>query len=135
MSTRRKAGQDSRFGGRGDRSYLVLAGALFLLLTAQVQATPRMISYSYPNCISCHVSPQGRGLLNSYGRGIDIAQSYSKKDFTAMLFGRSGNSEDPTGNWDGRFRNVLADFLLSSRLNQRLDQDKTDPTLAAVYRQ
>jgi hypothetical protein len=135
MSIRRRTAGESRFGRRGARGYLALTGGLFLLLSAQVQATPRMISYSYPNCISCHVSPQGRGLLNSYGRGIDIAQSYSKKDFTAMLFGRSGNSEDPNGNWDGRFGNVLADFLLSARLNQRLDQDKTDPTLAAVYRQ
>src|SRR5439155_16174128 len=83
-----------------------------------------------PNCISCHVSVQGRGLLNSYGRGIEIAQSYSKKDLTAILFGRTGDTEDPR-----RFGNVLADFLLASRLNQRIDSAKTDPTLAALYRQ
>ena len=36
---------------------------------------------------------------------------------------------------NGRFGNVLLDFLISTRLTQRLDQDKTDPMLAALYRQ
>lgn len=134
MAKRRTAG-DSRFGRRRVRAYLIVVGALALLPAGHVYATPRMISYGYPNCMSCHVSVQGRGLLNSYGRGIDIAQSYSKKDFTAMLFGRAGDNEDPGKNWDGRFGNVLVDFLLSSRLNQRLDHDKTDPTFTALYRQ
>ena len=112
-----------------------VAGALLLLGTNLAQATPRMISYGYPSCISCHVSVQGRGLLNTYGRGIEVAQSYSKVDFTAMLLGRRPNAADPTENWNGRFGNVLLDFLISTRLTQRLDQDKTDPMLAALYRQ
>jgi hypothetical protein len=119
-----------------DRSWSQLfSGALLILSAAAAQGTPRMISYGYPNCMACHVSPQGRGLLNSYGRGIDLAQSYSKKDFTALLFGRTGNRNDPNGNWDGRFGNVLMDFLVTSRLNQRIEPDKTDPTLLALYRQ
>ena len=93
-----------------------------------------MISYGYPSCVSCHVSVQGRGLLNSYGRGIDIAQSYSKKDFTALLLGRAG-TEGEGDNWDGRFGNVLLDFLVSLRFNTRLDRDKSDPAIAALYRQ
>lgn len=39
-------------------------------------AAPRMISYQYPSCVSCHISPQGRYLLNEYGAGIDEAQSF-----------------------------------------------------------
>jgi hypothetical protein len=112
-----------------------IASALLLLGTNIVHATPRMISYGYPSCISCHVSVQGRGLLNSYGRGIEVAQSYSQTNWTAMLLGRRTNAADPTENWDGRFGNVLLDFLISTRLTQRLDQDKTDPMLAALYRQ
>jgi hypothetical protein len=94
-----------------------------------------MISYGYPSCISCHVSVQGRGLLNSYGRGIEIAQSYSKTDLTAKLLGRRTDAADPTENWNGRFGNVLVDFLISTRLNERIDPQRTDPKLAALYRQ
>jgi hypothetical protein len=143
--TKRRPAAGSQFRRLGIRRLLVLAGSLTLLtvlagplilLTAtRAQAQPRMISYGYPNCLACHVSVQGRGLLNSYGRGIEIAQSYSKKDLTAILLGRAGNTEDASGNWDGRFGNVLADFILASRLNQRTDSAKTDPTLAALYRQ
>jgi hypothetical protein len=112
----------------------VIAGAL-LLGTNVAYATPRMISYGYPSCISCHVSVQGRGLLNSYGRGIEIAQSYSQTDLTAKLLGRQATAADPTKNWDGRFGNVLVDFLISTRLNERIDPQRTDPKLAALYRQ
>ena len=122
--------------GRCPRLHIgAIASALLLLGTNIVHATPRMISYGYPSCISCHVSVQGRGLLNSYGRGIEVAQSYSQTNWTAMLLGRRANAADPTENWDGRFGNVLLDFLVSTRLTQRLDQDKTDPMLAALYRQ
>jgi hypothetical protein len=106
-----------------------------VLGTNVAHATPRMISYGYPNCISCHVSVQGRGLLNSYGRGIEVAQSYSKANLTAMLLGRRTNATNPTEDWDGRFGKVLLDFLISTRLGQRIDQEKTDPQLAALYRQ
>jgi hypothetical protein len=34
-----------------------------------------MVRLGYPTCASCHVSPQGGGPLNVYGRGIDEAQS------------------------------------------------------------
>jgi hypothetical protein len=111
-----------------------ITGAL-LLGTSVAHATPRMIAYGYPNCISCHVSVQGRGLLNSYGRGIEIAQSYCKADLTAILLGRPSNATNPSANWNGRFRNVLLDFLISTRLNQRIDPERADPKLAALYRQ
>src|SRR5882757_357807 len=38
-------------------------------------ALPTMIRLGYPNCSSCHIAPQGGGLLNPYGRSIDQAQS------------------------------------------------------------
>jgi hypothetical protein len=145
VTTKRRSAAASQFRRRRGQRFLVLASALILLtvlagpliplIATRAHAQPRMISYGYPNCLACHVSVQGRGLLNSYGRGIDIAQSCSKKDLTAILLGRMGNTEDATGNWDGCFGNVLADFLLASRLNQRIDPAKTDPTFAALYRQ
>lgn len=44
-----------------------------------------MIRLGYPNCASCHVSPQGGGLLNPYGRGIDRAQSLEGGEYNPSL--------------------------------------------------
>jgi hypothetical protein len=56
---------------------LLLALPAFLSLVARsAMALPTMIRLGYPNCSSCHISPQGAGLLNLYGRGIDQAQSF-----------------------------------------------------------
>ena len=38
-------------------------------------ALPTMIRLGYSECSACHISPQGGGPLNAYGRGIDRAQS------------------------------------------------------------
>ncbi len=49
---------------------------VFLLgISAVAEATPNMIRLGYPTCASCHLSPQGGGLLNDYGKGIDAAQA------------------------------------------------------------
>src|SRR5687768_13058242 len=48
-------------------------------------ALPVMVRLGYPNCASCHVSPQGGGLLNEYGRGIDEAQSLRAGDYVAKV--------------------------------------------------
>ena len=106
-----------------------------MLPAAPVESAPRMISYDYPNCISCHISVQGRGLLNAYGRGIDLAQSYSRLDHTGLILGRVVRSKETSETWDGRFGNVLIDAVLTSRLNQQRNPEKTDPLLFALYRQ
>jgi hypothetical protein len=94
-----------------------------------------MISYGYPNCVSCHVAPQGRGLLSAYGRGIDIAQSYSQVDATGELLAKVFHGDFNSGQWDGTFGNVLADVTATGRINRDLDKGNTDPTVAALYRQ
>ena len=94
-----------------------------------------MISYDHPNCISCHVSVQGRGLLNRYGRGIDIEQSYSDADLTGRALGYLLDAKYGSGDWDGRFGNVLTDVAATARINHEFDTDKTDPTFSALFRQ
>ena len=49
--------------------------AMVGLAGGPAHALPTMIRIGYPNCASCHISAQGAGLLNPYGRGVDDAQS------------------------------------------------------------
>jgi hypothetical protein len=49
--------------------------AVVLLSGPAVWALPTMVRLGYVNCAACHFSPQGGGPLNTYGRGIDKAQS------------------------------------------------------------
>jgi hypothetical protein len=60
----------------------VIRGLASLVAAALAPGTPNalfglptMIRLEYPNCVSCHISPQGGGPLNLYGKGIDLAQS------------------------------------------------------------
>ncbi|MBC7420392.1 MAG: hypothetical protein H7328_06645 [Bdellovibrio sp.] len=46
---------------------LILA---FLFLSSLAQAFPEMIRHHYVNCSACHVSNNGGGVLNAYGRTI-----------------------------------------------------------------
>jgi hypothetical protein len=52
-----------------------------ILIPATSSALPNMIRLGYPNCVSCHVAPQGGGILNLYGRGVDEAQSHSAGEY------------------------------------------------------
>jgi hypothetical protein len=46
-----------------------------LVQTGAASASPSIIRLGYPTCAVCHLSPQGRGLLTEYGKGIDEAES------------------------------------------------------------
>ena len=62
-----------------------VTAALVLLVAAPASATPNMIRLGYPTCASCHLSPQGGGLLTSYGKGIDAAQTLRPVDLSAEM--------------------------------------------------
>ncbi|MEO8658532.1 MAG: hypothetical protein ABI693_08685 [Bryobacteraceae bacterium] len=67
------------------------------LFAMQALALPTMIRLGYPNCVSCHISPQGGGLLNVYGRGIDQAQSLAGGEYKP-----SDNEIARLLSWQGR---------------------------------
>ena len=46
---------------------------LLVSLSESAFALPNMVRLGYPNCVSCHINPQGGGILNPYGKGIDEA--------------------------------------------------------------
>lgn len=54
---------------------------LLMLAPATALALPNMVRLGYPNCVSCHVAPQGGGILNAYGRGVDEAQSLEAGEY------------------------------------------------------
>jgi len=60
-----------------------MALCLFVLMGAHVtaaRASPTMIRLGYSDCASCHISPQGGGMLTTYGKGVDEAQSLRRQE-------------------------------------------------------
>jgi hypothetical protein len=70
-------------------------------LAVPVSAMPNMIRIGYPDCQSCHLTPQGGGLLTTYGKGVDLTQSLRPEE----LKGPPEFGEDVFGsrlNYDAR---------------------------------
>jgi hypothetical protein len=60
-----------------------MALSLVVLMGAHVpaaRASPTMIRLGYNDCVSCHISPQGGGMLTTYGKGVDEAQSLRRQE-------------------------------------------------------
>ena len=53
----------------------------FSLTGREAVAYPRMISYRYTHCATCHMSPQGGSVLTEYGRSVDQAQSFQGGEY------------------------------------------------------
>jgi hypothetical protein len=82
------------------------AAVVAALTAPSVLALPTMIRLGYTNCSACHITPQGGGLLNLYGRSIDQAQS--------LRGGEYQPSEAPWAqaiNWGGRITQDLRTIL------------------------
>jgi hypothetical protein len=70
-------------------------------------ALPNMVRLGYGNCLSCHVAPQGGGMLNAYGRGIDEAQSLRAGEYQPNQ-NEVFNKLSLGGRIDQDFRGVLS---------------------------
>jgi hypothetical protein len=66
---------------RGDWWRAAAGLLLVLAVAAPASALPTMIRLGYADCAACHVSPQGGGLLNGYGKSIDEAQSLRSSEY------------------------------------------------------
>ncbi|NBX68187.1 MAG: hypothetical protein EBR01_04405 [Proteobacteria bacterium] len=49
---------------------------------------PEMIRHGYPNCITCHVSPNGGGLITPYGRALsqEVLSTWTTENESAFLW-------------------------------------------------
>ncbi len=72
--------------------YKELSATLFTLLGiigVNARAFPDTIRHGYTNCTTCHVSPAGGGLLNSYGRSLsrELISTWGYKNEEQPLHG------------------------------------------------
>lgn len=71
----------------------VFTTLLFILFTYSLPRVafsfPEMIRHGYVNCISCHVSPAGGGILTQYGRELskELLSTWSKDGEQEFLYG------------------------------------------------
>lgn len=102
---------------------IALPALLALAAAAPAHALPTMIRLGYPTCASCHISPQGGGLLNAYGRGIDEAQS------------RRGGEYKPADPGEGRALNLWGRVTQDVRtVIQEQQTWVTDQPAASLFR-
>ncbi|MBI4405266.1 MAG: hypothetical protein HY537_13975 [Deltaproteobacteria bacterium] len=59
------------------------------LLASYALGFPEMVRHGYPNCTACHMSPDGGGLLTSYGRSLSehLLSHWSNNAEGAFLYG------------------------------------------------
>jgi hypothetical protein len=57
-------------------------------------AYPEMVRHGYAQCIACHISPAGGGVLNSYGRQLaaEVLSTWSYKNESQFLHSSIGES-------------------------------------------
>lgn len=91
---------------------LCLIAAAAALRAGPADASPTMIRLGYATCSSCHISPQGAGLLTDYGKGIDEAQSLRAREIVP--------SEGPPRRLKFDVR-----FVAVSQVTQQLSQSST----------
>ena len=83
---------------------LICTSFLYLFSSHSAHAYPEMIRHGYVNCNTCHISQNGGGLLNDYGRGLSRElmatwKSADEKTAKEHLFGYGVLSDTPIEKW------------------------------------
>lgn len=67
----------------------IFAFLSFYIISHAAWAFPEMIRHGYVNCMSCHVSPSGGGILTQYGRELskELLSTWSKEGEQDFLYG------------------------------------------------
>src|SRR6266568_3497263 len=99
---------------------MIRLSACLLLLAAPLHALPTMVRLGYVNCAACHISPQGGGLLNAYGRSIDEAQSLRAGEYQP-----SQSSWIDTLDWGGRITQDVR-VIMQEQATSTTNQQGTD---------
>jgi hypothetical protein len=77
------------FGIFGKRRALPLLFVGAVLFPRILWAFPELVRHNYVNCVSCHVSPTGGGVLTAYGRELskEVLSTWGKEGETAFAYG------------------------------------------------
>ncbi len=83
---------------------------LLFLLSTQAFSFVENVTHGYPNCLACHVSPTGGGILTDYGRALssELMSTWKTESFNQPLGGLIKNSE--TLKWGGDIRAIQTHF-------------------------
>jgi hypothetical protein len=75
----------------------VLLGIAFVSIFSESRAIAFVenVNHGYPNCMSCHISPSGGGILTDYGRSLskELMSTFGTESSTKPLFGILPESE------------------------------------------
>lgn len=67
----------------------ILFAAFLALVPASAFSFPEMVKHDYSNCTSCHLAPNGGGLLTQYGRELsrEIVSTHGREHESDFLYG------------------------------------------------
>lgn len=86
------------------------------------------VSHGYPNCMACHVSPSGGGVLNDYGRALsgELMSAWTIRGAEQPLMGLVNNRENLKIGGDIRYAQVHSENKNRKRGRQFLMQQNIE---------